>query len=126
MSLNYSTIVSAIGPEVGDLLEGGVLILFGAGAPPELAEIAVTHTPQAVSPEAPKPGDKVTIGDLSITITAVGASAWNKMVEIGHVSLCFTGAASAERPGEISVEVVPAETVLAKLAPGARITFAAA
>jgi len=32
------TRVTAIGPEVADLAEGGVVILFADGAPPELAE----------------------------------------------------------------------------------------
>ena len=31
------TTIKAIGPDVGDLVENGVLILFAEGAPPELA-----------------------------------------------------------------------------------------
>ena len=39
----YSTTVTAIGEEVADLLEGGVLILYADGAPPALAEVSVQH-----------------------------------------------------------------------------------
>ena len=41
MSVFLKTRVTEIGPEVADLAEGGVVILFADGSPPELAEVSV-------------------------------------------------------------------------------------
>ena len=43
MSVLLKTRVTAIGPEVADLAESGVVILFADGSPPELAEVSVLH-----------------------------------------------------------------------------------
>lgn len=120
------TRVTAIGPEVADLAEGGVVILFADGAPPELAEVSVLH--KAVwgpSVDAPPPGASIAIGAVKASVTAVGASAWAKVREIGHVVISFNGAGMAERPGEICASEVDGETLVAALRPGAVITIAA-
>jgi PTS system glucitol/sorbitol-specific IIA component len=126
MTVLLRTRVTAIGPEVADLAEGGVIILFTDGAPPELAEVSVLHrTEQGPSEEAPQAGASIAIGALAATITAMGASAWAKVREIGHVVITFNGAASAERPGEICASPVAANALVAALKPGAIITIAA-
>ena len=43
MTVLLRTRVTAIGPEVADLAEAGVVILFADGSPPELAEVSVLH-----------------------------------------------------------------------------------
>jgi PTS system glucitol/sorbitol-specific IIA component len=43
MSLIWKTEITDVGPEVADLAEGGVVIFFASGAPPELAEVSVLH-----------------------------------------------------------------------------------
>jgi glucitol/sorbitol PTS system EIIA component len=101
----YSTTVTAIGEEVSDLLDGGVLILYADGAPPALAEVSVQHRVSGnVTPTAPPVGAQIIVGTLSSRVSAVGATAWNKVRELGHVVLNFNGAAQAERPGEICVQ----------------------
>lgn len=120
------TRVTAIGPEVADLAEGGVVILFADGAPPELAEVSVLHKAvQDPSVDAPPPGASIAIGTVNASITAVGASAWAKVREIGHVVISFNGAGAAERPGEICASKIDGETLVAALKPGAVITIAA-
>jgi glucitol/sorbitol PTS system EIIA component len=114
--------VTAVGPDVPELVEGGVLILFGADAPPELAEVSVLHAPVGpVSPEAPPVGTPVRIGSLISAITAIGPTAWNKASDIGHIVFSFNGKASASRPGEICAQPLDAKALVSALAVGAEI-----
>lgn len=112
------TSIKAVGPDVADLVENGVLILFAEGAPPELAEVSVLHKVESMGNVAPKPGDKVTIGNLAATITAIGPAAWQKVKDIGHVVINFNDAKSAERPGEICATIVAPADIMANLKAG--------
>lgn len=126
MTVLLRTRVTAIGPEVADLAEGGVVILFADGSPPELAEVSVLHkTEEGPSDGAPQVGASIAIGPVSATITAVGPGAWAKVREIGHVVITFNGAAQAERPGEICVSEVEVDALVGALKTGALITIAA-
>lgn len=101
----YSTTLTAIGEEVNDLLDGGVLILYADGAPAALAEVSVQHRVTVNVPlVAPPVGARITLGDLTTRVSAVGSSAWDKVRDLGHVVINFNGALNAERPGEICVE----------------------
>jgi len=125
MSVLLTTRVTEIGPEVAELAEGGVVILFADGSPPELAEVSVLHrTETEPSDDAPSAGASIAIGSLSATITAVGPVAWAKVREIGHVVINFNGATQAERPGEICASAVDAEALVAELKAGALIVVA--
>ena len=122
MSVYLKTRITAIGPEVADLAEGGVLILFADGSPPELAEVSVMHRVEGEAAESgPKPGTLITIGDLSTEITAVGDYAWQKVREIGHVVISFTGATTTERPGEICAGEIDGAALVAALQEGQTI-----
>jgi PTS system glucitol/sorbitol-specific IIA component len=124
MSVHLKTLITAIGPEVAELAEGGVLILFADGAPPELAEVSVLHKAEVgPSDAAPVVGAAIAIGELEGTITAMGDSAWNKVREIGHVVINFNGADAAERPGEICASVVEGDVLVGALKAGAAITI---
>jgi len=126
MTVLFRTRVTEIGPEVADLAEGGVVILFADGSPPELAEVSVLHrAEQGPSDDAPKVGASIAIGPVAATITAVGASAWAKVREMGHVVISFNGATDAERPGEICASEVEPGELVAALAPDTIITIAA-
>ena len=81
----YKTVISSIGVEVQALLEGGVLILYSEGAPPELAEVSVLHSVEEASRDVPRVGSVLRIGKDSAVVTAVGPTAWNKVSELGHV-----------------------------------------
>jgi glucitol/sorbitol PTS system EIIA component len=124
MSAHLRTVVTAVGPDVADLLEGGVLILFADGAPPELAEVSVLHRLAAEpSVEAPAPGTPIRVGAVEARLTAVGALAWNKVRDIGHVVVNFNGAAEAERPGELAASEVDGASLAAALREGAEIVI---
>jgi glucitol/sorbitol PTS system EIIA component len=120
----YKTVISEVGPEVPDLLEGGVLILYADGAPPELAEVSVLHRVEAAQQQAPQAGSTLRIGGISAFVTAVGPSAWNKVSELGHVVINFNGANEAQRPGEICAQPVDAGELLACMKSGTVIEIA--
>lgn len=125
MTLHYRTTVTAIGPEVAELAEGGILILYADGAPPELAEVSVLHrVTEGPSVAAPLAGASLRIGGLSVPLTAIGERAWAKIADMGHVVVNFNGAAATERPGELCARQVPAADLMAALVPGAMIEIA--
>ena len=118
----YLTEVTEIGPEVAEFLEAGLLILFEAGAPPELAEIAVLHQPISGPREnPPEAGDILAIGSRAFRITAVGYKAWQNIQDLGHAVFKFSGLQEAELPGEIYLEARGAEDLDDLVQPGARM-----
>ena len=124
MTILLSSKITAVGPEVAELLEGGVLILFADGCPPELAEVSVSHlVAKALKSTRPKPGDQVRIGTIKAKITAVGDLAWDKVTEMGHVVINFGGSDVAERPGEICAAPVDTAQLLNLLKPGETIAI---
>ncbi len=121
----YLTEVTEIGPEVAEFLEAGLLILFQAGAPPELAEIAVLHEPTTRREEAPEPGDILDIEGHEFRVTAVGYKAWQNVQDLGHAVFKFDGAPEPELPGQIHLEGSGAENLGEVVLPGARIEIKA-
>ena len=119
MAAIYLTEITELGPEVPEFLEGGYLILFQAGAPPELAEMSVLHEPESPRDEPPEAGDILAIGDRELRITAIGEKAWNNVRELGHVVFKFNGLDETELPGEIYVEETDDLSELVQ--PGARL-----
>jgi len=123
MSVVLRTRITAIGPEVVELAEGGVVILFADGSPPELAEVAVLHEVEDGPDETgPHVGASIMIGEVRAVVTAVGSSAWANVRELGHVVLSFNGADKAERPGEICVSEVASSMLVASLLENAVIS----
>lgn len=112
--------VVAVGPEAGELLGAGILILFGPSAPPELRQVAVIHAPGIVSgPLAP--GQHLWLGGQAYTVTGVGARAEANLRALGHLVVKFDGRAAPELPGDLCVEARPAPP----LAPGVPIRIEA-
>jgi PTS system glucitol/sorbitol-specific IIA component len=123
MAMRYfSTIVTGVSDEARELIEGGVLILFAEGAPPELAEVSVLHRVQQQPTAAPPAvGAKLNVAGMSARITAIGEYAWRKIGEMGHVVVNFNDSADAPRPGEISAENIDRALLAKALHPGAEI-----
>ena len=117
----YTTEIREIGPEVAEFLEGGYLILFQTGAPPELAEMSVTHEVSHMRPEPPEPGDILSIGENSFRITAVGDKAWQNIEELGHAIFVFNGFEEPEMPGQICLEEGGTASLTGSLQPGSRL-----
>jgi PTS system glucitol/sorbitol-specific IIA component len=125
MSLIWKTEITDIGPEVADLAEGGVVIFFASGAPPELAEVSVLHHQSHLSDADPAPGSRIRLGTIEAVITAIGDKAWDKVREIGHVVVNFNGASVAERPGEICASEIDGAALVAALVAGQEIAITA-
>jgi glucitol/sorbitol PTS system EIIA component len=124
MSVLLKTRVTAVGPEVADLAEGGVVILFADGAPPELAEVSVLHSVEGKpSDTTPPVGSAIHIGDVSARITGIGDYAWQKVKDIGHVVITFNGSEQVERPGEICASEIDTEELVSALKVGTTITI---
>ncbi len=123
MVVHYKTRLTTIGPEVADLAEGGVVILFADGAPPELAEVSVLHAVETPAGDAPPIGASIEIGEVTARITALGDTAWRKVADIGHVVISFNGASSADRPGEICADEIDGATLVAALREGAGLSI---
>lgn len=122
MTVLFQTRVTEVGPEVASLAEGGVLILFAEGAPAELAEVSVLHAvSHPAAEQAPVPGNIIMIGSLSARITAMGALAWKKIHEMGHVVINFNGETSSLRPGEICAAALDTDELVAALTVGQTI-----
>ncbi|MBC8130598.1 MAG: PTS glucitol/sorbitol transporter subunit IIA [Rhizobiaceae bacterium] len=126
MTILLRTTVTEIGPDAPDLLEGGVLILFADGAPPELAEISVLHrVEEGPSDEGPRVGAELRIGDVTSILTGIGGLSWAKIREIGHVVVNFNGEDVPERPGELCASEVNTAALIAGLKPGSEIVISA-
>lgn len=120
----FQTTITDVGPEVASLAEGGVLILFAEGSPPELAEVSVLHAMKQVEADrAPVVGNTITIGNTSATLTAIGDLAWKKVFEMGHVVINFNGQTSNLRPGEICASALNTNELVAALTVGQTITI---
>jgi PTS system glucitol/sorbitol-specific IIA component len=127
MTVFYRTKITAVGPEVPELIEGGILILYAEGAPPELAEVSVLHrVEEGPTADAPPVGASIRIGEVSARLTAVGELAWKKVADMGHVVINFDGADAAGRPGELCADKTEAEVLTRALVPGAEIAITAA
>src|SRR4051812_2266093 len=121
----YLTEVKELGPEVGEFLEAGYLILFEIGAPPELAEMSALHQPAFRREAPPATGDVLAIGSREFRITAVGDKAWKNIQDLGHAVFVFNGAAEVEMPGQICLEEQGVEDLGEAVQPGTRLEIKA-
>jgi PTS system glucitol/sorbitol-specific IIA component len=102
----YATTVTAVGEQVPEFVEQGLLIWFAEGAPEELHFFTVLHRP-TVTTGGVRPGDLVRIDDQTFRVTAVGEVANENMVNLGHMDLKANGAEEAPLPGDICLEKLP-------------------
>lgn len=124
MTTFYRTVITQVGPDVADLIDGGMLILFADGSPPELAEVSVLHkVAEGPTPQSPPVGAELAIGSVRAKVTAIGNLAWNKIADMGHVVINFDGAGSSGRPGEINATPVTTSELGDALQPGAAIVI---
>jgi PTS system glucitol/sorbitol-specific IIA component len=106
VATRYETTVTAVGEQVAEFVEQGLLIWFADGAPEELHFFSVLHRP-TVTVGGVRPGDVVRIDDSEFRVTAVGEVANDNMVNLGHMDLKANGATEAPLPGDICLEELP-------------------
>ena len=102
----YATTVTAVGEQVAEFVDQGILIWFAEGAPEELHFFTVLHRP-TVTTGGVRPGDLVRIDDRAFRVTAVGDVANDNMVSLGHMDLKANGDTEPPLPGDICLEKLP-------------------
>lgn len=105
----FETTVTAVGPEAQGMLEGAnMIILFGEGAPADLAEYCFTIDNKNLSGSI-RPGGTVLINDKSFPITAVGEIVEKNLNNLGHITIAFDGSKEGSLPGtlHVSAEELP-------------------
>ena len=126
MTIFFQATIAEVGQDVPELLEGGILIFYAAGAAPELAEVSVLHVIETPPTDAAPPvGSVLSIGTSAARLTAIGERAWKTVGDIGHVVVNFNGAAAANRPGELCAEVTDLSALKQALVAGCQVTIAA-
>ncbi|WP_341728500.1 PTS glucitol/sorbitol transporter subunit IIA [Brooklawnia sp.] len=102
MTSIFSTTVEAIGGEADAFAAQGMYILFGAGAPPELADFCYTIRLVPTS-AAIAVGQKFVIDGVEFPITAVGSVVRKNLDGLGHITINFNGASEASLDGSLHV-----------------------
>jgi glucitol/sorbitol PTS system EIIA component len=97
----YSTTVRKVGPEVADMVGGGVLILFAEPVPEALAEVSVVHQPSKPLSTPISVGDEIQVADETLTVTAVGDIAASNLETLGHVVLYVNQSDQKLLPGAV-------------------------
>ncbi|EFR44935.1 PTS glucitol/sorbitol transporter subunit IIA [Streptococcus pseudoporcinus] len=99
----FETNIIAVGPEAEEMVRSAnMLILFGQGAPEDLAEFCYTIDNKKLLGEI-KPGGKVLIDNEDYHITAVGSLVSKNLKNLGHITISFDGANQASLPGTLHV-----------------------
>lgn len=94
----------AIGPEALGMIEGAnMLILFGEGAPADLAEFCFTIDNKDLKGSIPVGGNSG-LTNLRFVITAVGNVVEKNLRNLGHISIHFDGSSAGSLPGTLHVE----------------------
>jgi len=101
--MDYKTTITNIGDMVAEFIEQGSVIVYNDNAPQELRELAVAHTIATLEKDV-SIGDVVICGDKDYVVTAVGSEANETLRSMGHCTLSFGGADSAELPGYLELK----------------------
>jgi len=102
MTSIFSTTVEAVGPEAHTFAEQGMYILFGAGAPPALADFCYTITMVPTAGEIAA-GQNLVLDGLAFPITAVGEVVRKNLDGLGHITINFDGATEPILDGTLHV-----------------------
>lgn len=104
--LKYASVVVSVGVMASEFFAAGIVVLFGEGAPEELADVAVIHRPTTTDGGIAV-GDRVHLGDEVLTVLAVGDVADENLVNLGHLSLKRNGQHEAALPGDVCCDEGP-------------------
>lgn len=99
----WTSTVTCIGPDAQEMIDAGVIILFGEPVPSALADVSVVHE-QASAPQRDLvPGDEFVIGDNQYLIDQVGEQAAGNLRELGHIVLYVNSVDQKLLPGAVHV-----------------------
>ncbi len=98
----YQSTITGCGEMAPELWQENMMVLFNDNAPIQLAEIAVLLWPSELEEDIAV-GDRITLGDNTFEVTAVGDEANTTFKSMGHCTLRFDGMSVATLPGEIQL-----------------------
>jgi len=96
----YQSTILRIGDEAAELIDGGVLILFGEPLPGDLESLSVVHEPAGVPSEELRAGDELWLGGTRLVLTAVGERAHENLRTLGHL-VVYTDTSGDLLPGAV-------------------------
>jgi len=96
----YSLLITAVGEYVKNSLQEHQLILFSESVPDDIAMYCAVHQSSELTAEL-SPGQIMKINETIYRVTAVGSVATANLKRLGHTTLKFDGAATAELPGMV-------------------------
>ncbi|STU69103.1 PTS system protein [Klebsiella michiganensis] len=96
----YSLLITAVGEYVKNSLQEHQLILFSESVPDDIAMYCAVHQSSELTAEL-SPGQIMKINETIYRVTAVGSVATANLKRLGHITLKFDGAATAELPGMV-------------------------
>ena len=99
----WTSTVTRIGSDAQEMIDAGVIILFGEPVPPALADVSVVHEPASAPQRDLAPGDEIVIGDHRYLIDQVGEQAAGNLRELGHVVLYVNSVDQTLLPGAVHV-----------------------
>ncbi|WP_341729600.1 PTS glucitol/sorbitol transporter subunit IIA [Brooklawnia sp.] len=99
----WTTTIAQVGGEAGEMIDAGVLILFGDPVPQALADISIVHTGASAVSRALQPGDVFEFAGRSYTVDEVGGHAMTNLIDLGHIVLYVNQPDQKLLPGAIKV-----------------------
>ena len=107
----WNAVVLRIGKGAQDMLDTGVIVLFGEPVPDALSDICVVHNRGGRSPLTPQrellPGDVLHFAGPRYTSVEVGEAATSNLSDLGHVALYFNSPDQSLLAGAIKVSGPP-------------------
>lgn len=104
MTTLFETYIVGIGPEAeGMLSEANMFILFGAGAPADLAEYCFTIDNKNLAGEI-QIGGKLLVDGVAYPITAVGNLVETNLANLGHITVSLDGSEEGSLPGTLHIQ----------------------
>lgn len=99
----WQSTVSLVGPDAGDMIDAGVLILFGEPVPEALAEVSVVHSGFTAPTRPIAGGDQFEFAGQVYTVDEVGERAVANLTELGHIVLYANQPEQELLPGAVKV-----------------------
>ncbi|HEC2550388.1 TPA: PTS glucitol/sorbitol transporter subunit IIA [Raoultella ornithinolytica] len=96
----YSLLITAVGEYVENYLQEQKLILFSEPVPDDIVMYCAVHRGSELTAEL-SPGQIMKINQAIYRVTAVGSVTTANLKQLGHITLNFDGAATAELPGMV-------------------------
>ena len=107
----WNAVVLRTGKNAQDMLDTGVIVLFGEPVPDALSDICVVHNRGGRSPLPPerdlRPGDVFNLAGARYTIDEVGEAATSNLGDLGHVVLYFNSPDQSLLAGAIKMSGPP-------------------